>query len=187
MPRAFESPETEESRDSHGRHFDAIHVEQGTRREHPLPLITVEESRFIEDTGGEYVGFVERDRGRQQFQDFSVERRAYYDPRERAVIEAFVVMEAVNNDGGSELRGPHDIAGFSVMVVRRDRAGREVGGAEVFSLQPGDFPLKDMATQDLRALGRQVQDRAIADAPEITSEELRRRITEHLQSNGWQE
>ena len=58
------------------------------------PLITPEEHLFIEATGGQFGGFIKTESGRQEFKEIKVDRRAYYDEHQRAVIETFVATEA---------------------------------------------------------------------------------------------
>lgn len=88
-----------------------------------LPLISHEESRFIENSGGQYLGFVDRADGGREFQDIFVGHCAYYDVNRRAVIEAFITTEAVNEEGGNELKSPIDVRGYQSMIVYRSEAG----------------------------------------------------------------
>jgi len=92
-------------------------------REQYWPLIGLEESRFIENAGGKYRGFVDRADGRREFQDVLVGHCAYYDAPRRAVVEAVVTTEAVNEEGGNELTGPAGVKGYTTMIVYRSEAG----------------------------------------------------------------
>jgi hypothetical protein len=87
------------------------------------PLIGPEESRFIENTGGEYQGFVDRADGGREFQDLLVGHCAYYDTDRREVVEAVVTTEAVNEEGGNEMSGPGGVKGYTAMIVYRSRSG----------------------------------------------------------------
>lgn len=151
-----------------------------------MPIITSEESRFIEDTGGVYCGFVERENGRREFEEIWVDRCAYYDDHERAVIATFVATEGVNDEGGDELQGPSGVEGFKMMIVRSSRSGRELGKADIISFQPKDFPGKRMSTSELRRVAHDLHNFVAEQAPQLEPSELRQRIEARLHPEGWQ-
>ncbi len=186
MANGFESPESVNNVGSSEESFGTGRIERGNEKERHWPLINAEENGFIENTGGEFAGFVETEHGRQKFEDLRVDRRAYYDKRERAVIEMFVATEGVNEEGGNELQGPGEVTGFTIMMVRRSRSGHELGRPEIISLQPKDFPARIMDIKELRLVAGEVRDLLVAHAPEATPSELPQQVEEHLQSKGWQ-
>lgn len=88
-----------------------------------LPLINHEESRFIENAGRQYQGFVDRADGGRKFQDVFIGHCAYYDSLSRAVVEAVVTTEAVNDKGGNELKSPTEVRRYQSMIVYRSETG----------------------------------------------------------------
>lgn len=107
-----------------GPHFSPHESESSMEAEaRYLPLISYEESRFIENSGGQYQGFVDRADGGREFQDVFIGHCAYYDVIRRAVIEAFITTEAVNEEGGNELKSPIEVRGYQSMIVYRSEAG----------------------------------------------------------------
>jgi hypothetical protein len=183
MTKVFEFPGGENIDSPQGEPMPRI--EHGNEGERYWPLINTEESRFIENAGGKYIGFVEDERGRRRFEDLRIDRFAYYDDRERAVIELFVAIEGVNEEGSNELRGPNDISGFTVLAVRRSQSGQELGKPEIISLRSQDFSDRKRELADLRILAAEVRGLLLAGASEAEPSELRRRVEAHLQSQGW--
>jgi hypothetical protein len=121
MTNSIEFPSRENAEAPSAREDAAIREARRESEQH-YPLINSDESQF-ENTGGEYLGYVAGEQRTHKFQDFRVDRRAYYDVNKRALIEAFITTEGVNADGGSELNGPGDIVGFSLMIVLQSRDG----------------------------------------------------------------
>jgi hypothetical protein len=171
--------------------FKSEHAEGESLQKHsseterPWPLINFEESRFIEDTGGEYQGFVENENGKRDFGEVWVNKCAYYDDLERAVVETFVSTEGVNDEGGNELQGPSEVEGFMLMIVRKSRSGHELGKADIISLQPGDFPGKQMSVEGLRRVAHDAHNFVVEQAPHLKSSELRTRLETRLHREGW--
>ena len=67
--------------------------ERHQEKERPLPLINAEEGSFLENTGGEYRGYVQSERGKKEFEDFKLSRVAYYDEHRREVVETFIATD----------------------------------------------------------------------------------------------
>ncbi len=149
------------------------------------PLINAEESRFLENTGGEYEGYTETEGGTKQFLDVRISRIAYYDPDHRTIIEAFVSSEGVNDEGGNELRGPSDIAEFTLMIVRRSRSGQEIGSPDIIPLRAADFPDRPISTNDLRVVAREAHDLITGQVSRLKSSESLQRVKTYLMSRGW--
>ena len=86
----------------------------------------------------------------------------------------------MNDEGGNELRGPSQVAGYTLMILRESRAGQELGKADILSLQPKDFPGRLMRPEDLRPLAYEVHDLAVQYAPQLDPPELLRRLQTRL-------
>jgi hypothetical protein len=105
-------------------------------REPHLPLISTEEQRFIEDTGGEYSGYIRSSDGRTRYEQFQIDRRAHYDEDRRAIVETYIATEIVDREGENELRDPKEAVGFSVMIGQLARSGEEL-------VRPGFLNMSD--------------------------------------------
>ena len=154
-------------------------------QEGPVPIISFAESKFIEDTGGKYYGFVDGKNGRRDFEEVWVNREAHYDERERAVVETFISTEGVNNEGGNELQDPSEVEGFSMLIVRRSRLGQEIGKPDIISLRLHDFPGKRMSVDALRRIAHDLHDFVTEEALQLEPLELHRQIEARLQLEGW--
>src|SRR5580704_16743252 len=115
-------------------------------REPHLPLFSTEEQRFIENTGGEYSGYIRQNDGRTRYEQFQVDRRAHYDEDRRAIVETYIATETVDREGENELRDPKGAFGFSVMIGQLAPSGEELVRPEVFLIRPTDFKDQRMAT-----------------------------------------
>jgi hypothetical protein len=122
-------------------------------RERFLPLINAEESRFIENVGGEYEGFVDRNDGKHEYQDVVVSHHAFYDPARRAVVEAIISTEAVNDEGGNEMQGERDLSGYSTLIVYRTESGDTIEKPRVIRIDGSDIARKG-GTRALRHIAR---------------------------------
>lgn len=153
-------------------------------RERLLPLITAEESRAIESSGGEYRGFVERTDGSQGFEDILISRHRYYDGATRGLIEAFVATEAVNNEGGNELDTPGDIQGFSTLITRTLRSGDAVVLPQIISFSLRDFADARMDIESLRRIAREVHEHIVTHLTATKPAELQTQVELLLTSKG---
>jgi len=160
-------------------------IENRREKEQPWPLINSAESHFIENTGGEYQGFVEKTPGKKEFEDVRINRSAYYDAHRREVVETFVATEAVNDEGGDELRGPSEVEGFSMLIVRKSRAGNELENPAIISLRPKDFPARRINSHELRLLAHDLHDFVVQNAPHTALGELYRALEGRLGDKGW--
>jgi hypothetical protein len=149
------------------------------------PMINDEESKFIEENGGEYRGFVHRESGRRGFEDLRVKRVAYYDQTERAVLELLVGADGMNGEG-SELLGSSEVVGFKLMFLRRRYDG-ELGEPEIISVLAEDFPERKLSTENLRQIAYELQNLAIENAPHLGRAAWRKYIEEQLQERGWRD
>jgi hypothetical protein len=154
-------------------------------REPHLPLISTEEQRFIEDTGGEYSGFIRSNDGRTRYEQFQIDRRAHYDEDRRAIVETYIATETVDREGENELRDPKDAFGFSVMIGQLAQSGEELVRPEVFLIRPTDFKDQKMTTVDLKNLDRKIQALASDRASSLRHLELLATVKDYLRSTGW--
>jgi hypothetical protein len=162
--------------------FGLQHIaEQGS---HP-PLISTEEQRFIEDTGGEYSGYIRSNDGRTRYEQFQVNRQAHYDEDRRAIVETYIATETVDREGENELRSPEDAVGFSVMIGQLAQSGEELVRPEIFLIRPTDFEGQRMNTVDLKNLAQKVQALASDRASLSGHLELLAVIKDYLRSMGW--
>jgi signal transduction histidine kinase len=145
----------------------------------------LQESRFIESTGGEYVGFVSKENGLRQFEDLRVSRCAYYDEEERTIVEGFVATEAVNEDGTNELAGPDEVVGFTLLMIRRDLSGNELGRPGIIALRPANFSTKHLSTKELSRLARDLHDLIVQDVSRFGGAQAFRHAKARLGSEGW--
>lgn len=183
MTKNFESPSVEEN--IHSPEDLPPAKSSSVETERYWPVINAEECRFIETTGGSYRGFVDERDGRREFQDFWATRTAFYDETLRQVLETFVATEGMNDENSNELRGPGDIEGFKLLVVRRTRSGEELGSPEFVPLRASDFPSGKVSVDNLRAIARELHEFAVAEAPHADVVALRDRIEEKLRLKGW--
>jgi hypothetical protein len=167
--------------------MENVEFEPKWRTEHEPypPLISLEEKRFIEDTGGEYSGYVRSNDGRTRYEQFQIDRRAHYDEDRRAMVETYIATEAVDREGENELRGPQDAVGFSVMIGQLAQSGEELVRPEIVLIRPTDFKDQRMTTADCKNLARKVQAFASDRASSLSHLELLAAIKDYLQSNGW--
>lgn len=141
-------------------------------REQYLPLINRRESRFIEDVGGEFEGFVERDDGGQRFEDLQVDHRAFYDSSRRAIIEALVTTEAVNHEGTDELSNKSEVQGYSAMIVFRSRAGEELERPRIVHIGSRGKNHQDAEVNRLQTIARDAHRFLIDNASVLSPDEL---------------
>jgi hypothetical protein len=184
MAKLFEFPSGGEA-PGH-REIPEIEGERESEMERPWPLINPEEDNFIENMGGRYVGYVEATAGRPRFQDLVADHVAYYDQAERAVIEAFVATEGVNNEGINELSGPSEIAGFTLMIVRRSRQGQEIDRPLFFSIQTKDFPGEQVSANELRHIAHAAHELVLRDVKRVPPAAVCDNVETYLHSRGWQ-
>jgi hypothetical protein len=157
--------------------LETLSVESDATSERYWPLINDEESKFIEDNGGEYHGFVSKEHGRQEFEDFRVRKVAYYEQHERAVMELFVAVDGMNAEG-SELLGASEVTRFTLMILRRLHDGKlgELGDPEIISLRPEEFSGTSVSTADLRHIAYEIQNLAIENAHRLQNTTLRKYV-----------
>jgi len=156
-----------------------------TEREPHLPLISTEEKRFIEDTGGEYSGYVRSNDGKTRYEQFQVDRRAHYDEDRRAIVETYIATETIDREGENELRDPKDGVGFSVLIGQLAPSGEELVRADVLLIHPTDFNDHRMTTVDFKNLARKVQALASDRASSLSHVELLAAVKGYLRSMGW--
>jgi hypothetical protein len=156
-----------------------------TEREPHPPLISTEEQRFIENTGGEYSGYIRSNDGRTRYQQFQVDRRAHYEEDRRAIVETYIATETVDREGENELRNPEDAIGFGVMIGQLAQSGEELMRPEVFLIRPTDFKDQKITTVDLKNLARKVHAFASDRASSLSHVELSAAVKDYLMSMGW--
>jgi hypothetical protein len=154
-------------------------------KERPWPLISSEEHRFIEDSGGEYRGFVDQASGEKQFEDVLVNRGAYYDQNLRTVVQIFVTTEAVNEENNSELEGPGAVKGFSTLIVCRSRSGETLEQPQIIHMHSENFPNTPMDAQELRSIAHQVHRFVVHNIGHSRLGELKTGAEAYLSQNGW--
>ncbi len=183
MTRSFERPLGGDLGEARERYEQRAHGENQIERH--WPLINADEDRFIEETGGQFAGYVEAQAGARRFEDVVVDHVAYYDETERAVVEAFVATEAVNDEGENELHGPSEIAGFTLMIVRRTRQGQEMGAPSIFSIRPEDFPNDSLNITGLRRIGNAAHMLVLEEVKRGKAPEALQSLVAYLESEGW--
>jgi hypothetical protein len=150
-----------------------------------LPLISTEEQRFIEDTGGDYSGYIRSNDGRTRYEQFQIARRAHYDEDRRAIVETYIATETIDREGENELRDPKDAVGFSIMLGQLAQSGEDLVRPEIFLIRPIDFKDQRMTTIDLKNLARKVQALAADKASSLSHVELLAAVKDYLRSMGW--
>jgi hypothetical protein len=161
--------------------------EHATEREPHLPLIGTEEQHFIEDTGGDYAGYIRSEDGRKKYEQFRVDRRARYDEDRRAVVETYIATETIDREGEKEMQGSEDAFGFSIMISQLARSGEELGRPEIIVVRPTDFKGKPVTTSELQDLAGKIHAFATESASSLNQSELTAAVKQHLQSLGWNE
>jgi hypothetical protein len=156
-----------------------------TEREPHLPLISTEEQRFIEDTGGDYAGYIRSEDGRKKYEQFRVARRARYDEDRREVVETYIATETIDREGEKEMQGPEDAFGFSIMISQLARSGEELGRPEIITIRPADFKGNQITTGELQDLGRKIHAFATDSASSLNQSDLSAAVKQHLESLGW--
>jgi hypothetical protein len=187
MPEFHKPERTEHTPESEKKENRLESRETRHEAEGPLPLINTEEGRFIENTGGEYRGFVKNESGRRAFEDVRITKAAYYDENRREIAEMFIATEAVNDEGGDELLGPSDVRGYSILIEKRSRTGDRVANSDIISLQPKDFIGRRPTAIELRGLARDVHDFLTQLPPPPELAQLRQRVEAHLRKEGWRD
>jgi hypothetical protein len=154
-------------------------------RDPHLPLIDPEEQRFIEETGGDYAGYIRAD-GRKRYERFRVGRCAHYDEEQRAVVETYIATEAIDPEGEKEMNAPEDAFGFSIMIGQLARSGEELARPEIIPVRPSDFKGKQQPTNsELEDVARKIHAFAIEHASLLNRSELSMSVKQHLRSIGW--
>jgi hypothetical protein len=148
------------------------------------PIVNSEECKFIETTGGAYRGFVDRQNGGREFQDFSTTRVAFYDEAQRKVIEAFIATDGTNEEDSNELNAPGDVVGYKLMIVRRTMSGEQLGSPEFIQIRASDAP-SGQGIDDLRGIVEKLHERATKEVPNRTPAALREQLEETLRQQGW--
>jgi hypothetical protein len=154
-------------------------------RETPLPLISDAECRFIEESGGEYRGFVDRARGHRHFEDVVVNQVAYYDQSLRTVVQIFVSTEAVNDANTNELEGPSSVRGFSTLIVCRSRSGESLEQPQITRIQSENFPDAPRDAQDLRFIAHQLHRFVVQNIGHAAPRDLKTNAEAYLSQIGW--
>jgi hypothetical protein len=154
-------------------------------REPNIPTIKVDEQRFIENTGGEYAGYVRAEDGRKTYEEFRIDRRARYDEDRRTVVEIYIATEIVDSEGEKEMLSPKDAFGFSVMISLFSQSGEELARPEILTVRPIDFENKRMVTADLRNLACKVHALARDASSSSRQSDLSGTVKRYLQSEGW--
>ena len=141
-------------------------------RDSYLPLITSDESRLIETSGGEYRGFVERPDRSRGFEDIFVDHHTYYDEANRSLVEAFVATEAVNDEGGNELEKPGDVVGFSTIITRTLRSGEALVPPQIISISSRELPAQNQSR--LRDIAHETHRYVVGHVARLKPAELER-------------
>ena len=157
-------------------------VESGER---PWPLIGAEEHHYIEESGGEYQGFVDQANGERRFEDILVNHSAYYDEKSRTVVQMFVSTEAVNDEGGTEMKGPGSVQGFSTLIVCRSRSGETLGQPQMIRVGCENFPDTPRDVQELRFVARALHGFVLQNVGRSGPEGLKAQAEAYLAQVGW--
>jgi hypothetical protein len=165
----------------------AFEQQQVTEREPHLPLISTEEQRFIEDTGGEYTGYIRSKDGRRRYEQFRIARRARYDERRRVVVETFIATEQIDREGEKEMQGPEDAFGFSIMIGELSQSGEEYARPNILFVRPTDFKRNRMTITDLQDLAQKVHAFAADAASSSNHSQLFAAVKNYLRSMGWEQ
>jgi len=156
-----------------------------TERDRYLPLIDVEEQRFIENTGGEYTGYIRSTRGQQKYERFRIDRRAHYDDDRRAIIETYVATEAIDREGENELDSPEDVSGFSILIRELSESGEELSRPTILKVLLDDFKIERKAQLDAVNWERDLHAMVVSGASNSKPEELMAAVRNRLKSLGW--
>jgi len=159
--------------------------QSSAERESYLPLITVDEQRFIEDIGGEYAGYIRSDRGERRYEQFRIDRRAHYDEERRAIVETYIATEAIDVEGEKDLRSPEAAAGFSIMIEPLARSGEQLARPEIVMIRLTDFKGTPMTARALQDLARRVHAFAADRASSLNHIGLSAAVKDYLRSSGW--
>jgi hypothetical protein len=163
--------------------FESSNPERPEREPH-LPLINTEEERFIEETGGDFAGYI-RVGDEKRYERFRVARCAHYDEERRAVVETYIATEAIDRDGEKEMHSPEDAFGFSIMIGQLAQSGEEVARPEIITVRPTDFKGRQLTNSELEHLARRIHALAIERASSLSLSEVSRSVKDHLRLIGW--
>lgn len=153
-------------------------------KERFYPLITEKESAFIENTGGEYVGYEDDAEETRRFVEFRVDHRAYYDTERRQVVARFISTEAVDEYGEATLARPGEIRGFQTLFVTNSLTGAELDEPTYISIEPAHFTSR-MSVSKLREIAKDLHDFLVMNASTLSTAELHRQAEERLAARGW--
>jgi hypothetical protein len=156
-------------------------------RERHLPLINVEEQRFIENTGGAYTGYIRSTQGQRKYERFRIDRRAHYDEDRRAIIETYVATEAIDGEGENELNGPEDVLGFSILIRELSLSGEQLSRPIILKVLFDDFKAEKGTQLDVANLERDLHAMVVNGTSTSKPEELMATVRNTIKSLGWNE
>lgn len=156
-----------------------------SEREPHLPVITTEERRFVEETGGDYEGYVRFDDGKERYEYFRIDRRAHYDENRHTVVETYIATELIDGDGENEMPGPDDTAGFSIMLSRLSRSGEELDRPQILMVHSTEFKNKRMTIPELIRLMNKVHENAASNSSSLDHQHVTAIVKAFLKSAGW--